>query len=71
LQRTRLLSRGPFSTKNLSDRDVTPIAEILLERGVPVVFQTSVGLPADLIRLQQLRSAIPYWCLMIGAGGAY
>ncbi len=33
---------------HLSDRDVTPVAEALLARGVPMVIQTGVGLPDEL-----------------------
>ena len=33
---------------NLSDRDVTPIAELLIEGGVPVVFYSGLALPAPL-----------------------
>lgn len=33
---------------NLSDGDVSPIVEILVARGIPLVFQTGVGLPQAL-----------------------
>jgi DNA-binding response OmpR family regulator len=33
---------------NLSDRDVTPIAELLIECGVPVIFYSGLALPAAL-----------------------
>ncbi|HEV2557310.1 MAG TPA: response regulator [Microvirga sp.] len=33
---------------HLRDRDVTPVADLLLQRGVPVVIQTGVGLPDEL-----------------------
>ena len=33
---------------NLSDRDISPVAELLLARGVPVIFHTGVGLPDEL-----------------------
>jgi CheY-like chemotaxis protein len=33
---------------NLSDRDVTPIAELLIEGGVPVVFYSGLALPVAL-----------------------
>jgi hypothetical protein len=33
---------------NLSDRDVTPIAELLIEGGVPVIFYSGLALPAAL-----------------------
>jgi CheY-like chemotaxis protein len=32
----------------LSDRDVTPVAEALVARGVPLVFQSARSLPPDL-----------------------
>ena len=38
---------------NLSDGDVSPIVEILMARGIPLVFQTGVGLP------QSLKSRYP------------
>jgi DNA-binding response OmpR family regulator len=34
----------------LSDGDVTPVAEALLARGVPIVFQSGVNLPPELQR---------------------
>lgn len=34
---------------NLSDGDVSPVAEILLAAGIPIILQTGVGLPAELI----------------------
>lgn len=33
---------------NLSDGDISPVVEILAARGVPLIFQTGVGLPASL-----------------------
>jgi CheY-like chemotaxis protein len=33
---------------NLSDRDVTPVAELLIEGGVPVIFYSGLALPAEL-----------------------
>jgi len=33
---------------SLSDRDVTPIAELLIEGGVPVIFYSGLALPAAL-----------------------
>jgi len=33
---------------NLSDRDVTPVAELLIEGGVPVIFYSGLALPAAL-----------------------
>lgn len=33
---------------NLSDGDVSPVVEILVARGIPLVFQTGVGLPQAL-----------------------
>ena len=34
---------------NLCDRDISPVAELLLARGVPVIFHTGLGVPEDLI----------------------
>ncbi len=34
---------------NLVDGDITPVAEILLAAGIPIIIQSGVGLPADLI----------------------
>ncbi len=34
---------------NLSDGDISPVAEILLAAGIPIILQTGVGLPAELI----------------------
>jgi DNA-binding NtrC family response regulator len=33
---------------NLADRDISPLAEILLGLGIPIIIQTGVGLPAEL-----------------------
>jgi predicted TIM-barrel fold metal-dependent hydrolase len=33
---------------NLSDRDICPVAELLIARGVPVIFHTGLGLPDEL-----------------------
>jgi DNA-binding response OmpR family regulator len=33
---------------NLSDRDITPVAELLISRGVPIFFHTAVGLSEEL-----------------------
>lgn len=33
---------------NLSDGDVTPVVDVLVARGVPLIFQTGVGLPPSL-----------------------
>jgi DNA-binding NtrC family response regulator len=33
---------------NLSDGDVTPVVDILVARGLPLIFQTGVGLPPSL-----------------------
>lgn len=33
---------------DLSDRDVTPVAELLISKGIPVVMHTGVGLPPHL-----------------------
>ncbi len=34
---------------NLSDGDISPVAALLLASGIPIVLQTGVGLPADLV----------------------
>jgi DNA-binding NtrC family response regulator len=39
---------GAILDVNLADRDVSPLAEILLGLGVPIIVQTGVGLPAEL-----------------------
>lgn len=44
---------GAILDVNLSDGDVTPVAESLLERGVPLIVQSGVGVP------QQLRQRYP------------
>lgn len=41
---------------NLADRDVTPVAEVLLERGVPLVVQTGRALPPP---LKELSRTVP------------
>lgn len=41
---------GAIVDANLSDGDVTPVAEKLLDKGVPVVLQTGVGVPPELYR---------------------
>ena len=33
---------------NLIDGDVSPLAEALIARGVPILFQSGIGLPLDL-----------------------
>jgi hypothetical protein len=33
---------------NLSDRDIPPVAELLISRGVPIFFHTAVGLSEEL-----------------------
>lgn len=40
---------GAILDVNLSDGDISPVAEILLAAGIPIIIQTGVGLPADLI----------------------
>ena len=47
LLETRSVS-GAILDVNLADRDISPLAEILLSRGVPIIIQTGVGLPAEL-----------------------
>jgi CheY-like chemotaxis protein len=39
---------GAILDVHLSDRDVTPVAELLISRGVPIVFQSGIGLPPAL-----------------------
>ncbi len=39
---------GAILDVTLADKDVTPIAELLIAHGVPVILQTGVGLPADM-----------------------
>ena len=39
---------GAILDVNLADRDVTPIALLLIKRQVPMVFHTGVGIPRDL-----------------------
>ncbi len=39
---------GAILDVNLSDGEVTPVAERLLDAGIPLVVQTGVGLPAAL-----------------------
>jgi DNA-binding response OmpR family regulator len=33
---------------NLSDRDISPVAELLIARGAPVIFHTGLGVPDEL-----------------------
>ena len=33
---------------NLGDRDISPVAELLLARGVPIIFHTGLGVPDEL-----------------------
>ena len=48
----RLIEQHPVQAAildvNLSDGDVTPIAELLIEGGVPVIFYSGLALPAAL-----------------------
>ncbi len=57
-----LLQQGPVSGAildvHLVDRDVTPVAVLLIDRGVPVVIQTGVGLPPA---LRERYPALPVW----------
>ena len=39
---------GAILDVNLVDGDITPVAERLIADAVPLIFQTGVGLPADL-----------------------
>ncbi len=34
---------------NLADRDISPVAEILLARGIPVILQTGIEAPPELM----------------------
>lgn len=47
-----LIDRHPITAAvldaNLLDRDVTPLALVLIERGVPFVLHTGTGVPAEL-----------------------
>jgi len=36
---------------NLADRDVTPVALLLIEREIPLVLHTGIGMPPELRRL--------------------
>jgi CheY-like chemotaxis protein len=33
---------------NLGDRDISPVADLLMARGVPVIFHTGLGVPDEL-----------------------
>ena len=44
----RYLVQAAVLDVNLSDRDVTPIAELLIEGGVPMVFYSGLALPVAL-----------------------
>ena len=39
---------GAILDVNLADRDVSPVANLLIKRRVPMVFHTGVGIPAEL-----------------------
>lgn len=39
---------GAILDVNLADRDVTPVALMLIARNVPIVFHTGVGIPPEL-----------------------
>lgn len=39
---------GAILDVNLADRDVSPVANLLIKRGVPIVFHTGVGIPTEL-----------------------
>ena len=39
---------GAILDVNLSDGDISPVAERLISQGVPIIVQTGVGLPAGL-----------------------
>ncbi len=40
---------GAILDFNLADRDVTPVALLLIKRLVPLIFHTGVGLPAQML----------------------
>jgi DNA-binding response OmpR family regulator len=42
------LVRAAIVDVNLSDRDITPVAELLAEGGVPLIFYSGLALPASL-----------------------
>ena len=47
---------GAILDASLTDRDVTPVAVLLVERGIAIVLHTAMGLPQELRRLHpQLR----------------
>ena len=39
---------GAILDVNLADRDITPVALMLIDRKVPIVFHTGVGIPPEL-----------------------
>lgn len=39
---------GAILDVNLTDRDVTPVVALLVERGVPIILQSGVGFPVEL-----------------------
>jgi DNA-binding NtrC family response regulator len=47
-----LLETGPVDGAildvNLIDRDITPVVAVLIERGVPIILQSGVGLPPEM-----------------------
>ena len=53
LEGMALLERMPVEAAildvNLSDRDITPIADYLLARDIPIIFHTGLGLPPGLM----------------------
>ena len=44
---TTLITAAILDT-NLTDRDIYPVAEIVLTQGIPVIFHTAVGVPVAL-----------------------
>ena len=56
-ERTNLVQAAILDV-NLSDRDVTPIAELLIGGGVPVIFYSGLALPAA------LRERYPSACVL-------
>jgi DNA-binding response OmpR family regulator len=58
---------------NLLDRDITPLALHLIDRGIPFVIHTGTGLPADLARTHPdltvvMKPALPETVLRALAG---
>jgi CheY-like chemotaxis protein len=39
---------GAILDVHLTDRDISPLADVLLGRGIPIIVQTGVGIPPEL-----------------------